>query len=184
VGTRDEIEIDDDPLQLFARWWNDEPVPVVLATATRDGRPAARAVVLEEADARGVAFWTSAESPTGRQLATNPRVAVVALWDGRQVRLEGEVERVSAEENERHWQGREGKRQLVAFRQSEPIDSREELEARVERVPEQTARPDFWLGYRLLPEVVELWIEDDDYVHDRMRYTRGGGGWRVERLQP
>src|SRR5256885_3538333 len=68
---REEIEIDD-PLQLFARWWEDEPVPVVLATATRDGAPSARAVVLEEVDGRGVAFWTSAESPTGRQLATNP----------------------------------------------------------------------------------------------------------------
>jgi pyridoxamine 5'-phosphate oxidase len=183
AAKRDEIEIDD-PLQLFARWWNDEPVPVILATAMHDGRPSARAVVLEEVDERGVAFWTSAESPAGLQLAANPLVALVALWDGRQARIEGRVERVSDEENERHWAGREGKRQLVAFRQSEPIGSREELEALVERVPDEPPRPDFWLGYRVVPELFEFWSEDEEYVHDRFRYTREGPGWTRQRLQP
>jgi pyridoxamine 5'-phosphate oxidase len=174
----------DDPLRRFAQWWHDDRVPVVLATTSPDGKPSARAVVLEEVDERGVAFWTSAESPTGRQLAANPRVALVALWDGRQTRLEGTVQRVSDEENARHWEAREGKRQLVAFRQSEPVGSREELEALVERVPDDPPRPDFWVGYRVVPDLVEYWCEDDDYVHDRVRHTRSGDGWRAERLQP
>jgi pyridoxamine 5'-phosphate oxidase len=156
----------------------------VLATATRDGRPSARAVVLEGFDERGFAFWSSRESPKGRQLAENPRAALVFLWDGRQVRVEGEVEQVSDDENERHWRGREGKRQLVAFRQSEPIASREELEHLVEAVPDDPPRPGFWVGYRLVPELVDVWIADDDYVHDRFRYTRSDDTWEVARLQP
>jgi pyridoxamine 5'-phosphate oxidase len=72
----------------------------------------------------------------------------------------------------------------VAFRQSEPVGSREELEALVERVPDDPPRPDFWVGYRVVPDLVEFWCEDDDYVHDRVRHTRSGDGWRAERLQP
>src|SRR5437868_14931422 len=113
----------DDPFALFAEWWNEEQVPMVLATTG----PAARAVVLEEFDERGFVFWTSSESPTGRALSADPRAALVWLWDGRQARVEGSVEPVSDEENERHWRGRDGKRQLAAFRQSEPIESREAL---------------------------------------------------------
>ena len=101
----------------------DEEVPMVVATSG----PTARAVVLEQLDARGFGFWTSSESPTGELLAPNPRAALVWLWDGRQARVEGRVEPVSDEENERHWAGREEKRPLVAFRQSEPVESREEL---------------------------------------------------------
>jgi len=154
---------------------------MVLAT---DG-PAARAVVLEDFDDRGFCFWTSSESPTGRQLAAQPRAALVWLWDGRQARVEGGVERVSDEENEEHWREREGKRQLVAFRQSEPIDSREALLARLDDVPDEPPRPSFWAGYRIVPERFEFWIEDDDYVHDRFEYTRdGNGAWQKRRLQP
>src|SRR3954454_19872094 len=105
---------------------------MVLATAG----PAARAVVLEQFDEHGFCFWTSSESPTGRQLAEQPRAALVWLWDGRQARVEGTVERMSNDENEKHWRGREGKRQLAAFRQSEPIESREALLARLDAVPD------------------------------------------------
>jgi pyridoxamine 5'-phosphate oxidase len=155
-----------------------------LATATPDGRPSARAVVLEGFDERGFAFWSSSESPKGRQLAENPRAALVFLWDGRQVRVEGEVVHVGDDENEQHWREREGKRQLLAFRQSEPVASREELERLVERVPEDSPRPSFWIGYRVVPELFDVWIADEDYVHDRFRYTRADDAWKVARLQP
>lgn len=159
-------------------------MPVVLATATPDGRPSARAVVLEGFDERGFAFWSSSESPKGRQLAGNPRAALVFLWDGRQLRVEGGVEPASDSENERHWRAREGKRELVAFRQSEPVATREELERLVERVPENPPRPAFWVGYRVVPELFDAWIVDEGYVHDRFRYTRTGDAWTVTRLQP
>src|SRR3954471_24180102 len=110
---------------------------MVLATAG----PTARAVVLEEFDERGFVFWTSSESPKGRALAADPGVALVWLWDGRQARVEGRAEPVTDEENERHWREREGKRQLAAFRQSEPIESREALLEKLEDVPEDPERP-------------------------------------------
>ena len=157
---------------------------MVLATATRDGRPSARAVVLEDFDERGFAFWTSAESPAGRRLAENPQAALVFLWDGRQVRVDGRVEPVSDAENERHWDERDGKRQLAAFRQSEPVADRDALLALLDAAPEEPRRPSFWIGYRVVPELFDFWSEDDDYVHDRFRYTRGVDGWAVQRLQP
>ena len=156
----------------------------MLATATPDGRPSARAVVLEGFDERGFVFWSSRESPKGRQLAENPRAALVFLWDGRQVRIEGEAVHVGDDENERHWREREGKRQLAAFRQSEPIASREDLEQLVEQAPEDPARPAFWIGYRVVPDLLDIWIADEGYVHDRFRYTRAGAGWDIVRLQP
>lgn len=172
--------MDDDPFRVFAAWWQEENVPMVLATAG----PAARAVVLEEFDERGFVFWTSSESPKGRALAVDSRVALVWLWDGWQARVEGRVEQVSDAENEQHWRQREGKRQLVAFRQSEPIDSREALLARLAAVPETPARPPFWRGYRVLPERFEFWMADEDFVHDRFEYRHSGGAWTRRRLQP
>lgn len=153
---------------------------MVVATAG----PSARAVVLESFDEHGFCFWTSSESPTGEALAAEPRAALVWLWDGRQARLEGSVEPVSEEENERHWAGRVGKRQLVAFDQSEPVESREALLAKLDGVPDDPPRPSFWVGYRVVPERFEFWIEDDDFVHDRFEYTRNGAGWSLRRLQP
>jgi pyridoxamine 5'-phosphate oxidase len=172
--------VDDDPIRQFAAWWADAEVPMVLAT---EG-PAARAVVLERFDERGFCFWTSAESPAGRQLASTPRAALVWLWDGRQARVEGRVERVSDEENERHWAAREGKRPLAAFRQSQPVESRDALLAKLDDVPDDPPRPGFWVGYRVVPERFEFWCVDEDFVHDRFEFTRDGGGWSRRRLQP
>jgi pyridoxamine 5'-phosphate oxidase len=172
--------VTDDPFSLFAAWWRNESVPMVLATAG----PTARAVVLEEFDERGFVFWTSAESPKGRALAADPRAALVWLWDGRQARVEGHVEPVSDEEDERHWQAREGKRQIAAFRQSEPVESRAALLARLAAVPDEPECPPFWRGYRVVPERFEFWIADENYVHDRFEYVRNGDRWRRRRLQP
>jgi pyridoxamine 5'-phosphate oxidase len=153
---------------------------MVVATAG----PTARAVVLEAFDERGFVFWTSSESPKGQALASDPRVALVWLWDGRQARVEGRVEAVSDEENERHWREREGKRQLAAFRQSELIESRDALLEKLDEVPAEPERPEFWVGYRVVPERFEFWSEDENYVHDRFEYTRAGEGWDRRRLQP
>ena len=173
--------MEDEPFAQFGAWWRAERVPMILATAG----PSARAVVLEQVDERGFVFWTSSESPAGRALAADPRAALLWLWDGRQARVEGGVERVSEEENERHWAGREGKRQLAAFRQSEPIESREALLDRLAAAPDDPPRPSFWVGYRVVPERFDFWIADEDYVHDRFEYRRGsGGGWERRRLQP
>ena len=172
--------MEDDPFRLFAAWWRGENVPMVLATAG----PTARAVVLEQFDERGFVFWTSAESPKGRALAADPRAALVWLWDGRQARVEGRVEPVSERENERHWRRREGKRQIAAFRQSEPVESREVLLGRLAAVPEEPERPPFWRGYRVLAERFEFWIADENYVHTRFEYLRSGEGWRRRWLQP
>jgi pyridoxamine 5'-phosphate oxidase len=172
--------VDDDPFRLFAAWWAEESVPMVLATAG----PSARAVVLEKFDERGFVFWTSSESPTGRALAADPRAALLWLWDGRQARVEGHVHRVSEVEDEQHWQRREGKRQLAAFRQSEPVESREALLEKLAAVPEAPERPSFWRGYRVVPERFEFWTADADYVHDRFEYRRSGDGWSRRRLQP
>jgi pyridoxamine 5'-phosphate oxidase len=173
-----------DPVAQFREWWDVEQVPVVVATASPDGRPSARAVVLEHVDERGFVFWSSSESPKGRQLAANPQAALVFLWDGRQARVEGRVEPVSEEENERHWADREGKRQLAAFRQSEPVGSRDELLELLDVVPEEPPRPAFWVGYRVVPELYDFWLVDADYVHDRFRYFPSEGGWTLTRLQP
>ncbi len=172
--------MDDDPFRVFAAWWRENQVPMVLATAG----PTARAVILEAHDERGFVFWTSSESPKGRALEADPRAALVWLWEGRQARAEGRVEQVSDEENERHWRQREGQRQLAAFRQSEPVASREALLERLAAVPEAPERPAFWRGYRVVPDRFEFWIADEDFVHDRFEYVREGGPWRRRRLQP
>jgi pyridoxamine 5'-phosphate oxidase len=173
-----------DPFEQFAEWWQAERVPVVVATATPDGRPSARAVVLEHVDERGFVFWSSSESPKGRELAANPYAALVCLWDGRQARVEGRVEPVSDEENERHWAERDGKRELAAFRQSEPVGTRAELLGLLHEVPEEPPRPAFWVGYRVVPTRFDFWLVDEDYVHDRFRYVPSAGGWQLTRLQP
>lgn len=177
--------MNEDPLAQFADWWDEQPVPVVLATASRDARPSARTVVLEHVDERGFVFWSSSESPKGRDLAANPRAALVFLWERRrQVRVEGRVERVSEEENERHWRDREGKREIAAFHQSEPVADRTDLEELVRATPIDPPRPPFWVGYRVVPDAIELWLAADDFVHDRFRYEREGDRWRQVRLQP
>jgi pyridoxamine 5'-phosphate oxidase len=174
----------DDPFAQFGAWWDDEPVPMLLATASADGAPFARAVVLEQHDAGGFVFWTSAESPTGLQLAANPRAAIVWLWDGRQARVEGNVEPVTEAENDRHWAARRQRRPLVAFHQSEPVAGRAELEAMLDGIPDDAPRPWFWIGYRVVPERFDFWAAHADGVHDRFEYTRDGGGWSRRRLQP
>jgi pyridoxamine 5'-phosphate oxidase len=196
----DEDALDPDPLRQFLAWFEEAraagvrfPETMTLATATPDGRPSARLVLLKGADPRGFVFYTSHESRKGRELAANPRAALVLYWQplGRQVRIEGRVEEVGVEESAAYWETRpRGSRLSAAVSpQSEVVESREWLEHQVAdlagRHPgDDVPLPPFWGGYCVVPETIELWEHRDDRLHDRVRYTREGDGWRMERLAP
>jgi pyridoxamine 5'-phosphate oxidase len=196
-----ERDVDPDPFAQFDRWFreaeasgNPQPDAMALATATRDGRPSVRMVLLKGFDHRGLVFYSTLESQKGRDMAENPWAAIVLYWYElrRQVRALGPVETLTREETERYFRTRPRDAQLsaLASRQSRPVDGREVLE---QRVAELAARhegddvplPEEWSGTRLVPESFEFWQGRPNRLHDRLRYTRAEGkGWRVERLQP
>jgi len=182
------IEYSDDPLAQLRAWLQTDVV--ALATATADGAPSVRMVLLKDADERGLVFFTGYQSRKGRELAENPRAAILVHMPGRQIRVEGQVEKVSAEESDVYWATRPRGSQIAASisRQSEPIDSREALEARFAEVdaasPGEVPRPAHWGGYCLVPDVYEFWEHRENRLHDRVRYRREGDGWSMERLQP
>jgi pyridoxamine 5'-phosphate oxidase len=186
-----------DPVAVFNEWLEEAraagvgaPEAMTLATADADGRPSARMLLLKGADARGFAFFSGYQSRKGRELADNPRAALVFYWRplGRQVRVEGSVRRLSDEESDAYWATRppRSRAAAAASRQSEPIESRDELEAEFERLlpGDAVARPARWGGYLLEPEAIELWQHRDDRLHERARYTRMPGGWQRELLAP
>ena len=189
-----------DPLVQFRRWFDAardagirQPEAMALATAAPDGRPSVRMVLLKGVDARGFRFFTHYDSRKGREIAANPRVALVLHWEpiGRQVRIEGEAAEVPAQESTEYFLTRpEGSRfAAAASPQSEPIPSRADLEARVTRLRElhphgQVPRPPRWGGYRVRPEAIEFWQQGRDRVHDRLRYERTGDDWTIVRLAP
>jgi pyridoxamine 5'-phosphate oxidase len=189
-------ELAADPLSQFRQWF-DEALGAVrvreamaVATATTEGAPSVRMVLLKAADERGLAFFTHYTSRKGRELEANPNAALLFHWDplGRQVRVEGAVERVSAEESDAYFATRpEGARiGANASHQSEVLVDRAELERHVaELAGTNPARPESWGGFRLLPSAWEFWQHRDDRLHDRLRYRpRDDGGWQVERLAP
>jgi pyridoxamine 5'-phosphate oxidase len=194
-------ELDEDPLAVFRRWFEDataagafEPEAVALATATPAGRPSVRMVLVKGVDERGLAFYTNYGSRKGGELEANPRAALVFHWPalGRQVRAEGPVERLSREESERYARSRSRPSQLSALAspQSRPVASREWLEQRVaELASEHEAGEvpvhDDWGGYRLVPDAWEFWQHRPNRLHDRFRYLSApDAGWRIERLGP
>jgi pyridoxamine 5'-phosphate oxidase len=192
-------DLDPDPLAQFHRWFEEAgavvrmPEAGALATATPDGVPSVRMVLLKGFDESGIVFHTNATSRKGRELDANPRAALLLYWDplGRQVRIEGPVERVPEPEVDAYFAGRPRGAQIGAHAspQSEPIPDRELLEARVAELEAEYAgrdvpRPAGWVGYRLLPEAWEFWQHRDSRLHDRFRYRRHDGEWLVERLAP
>jgi pyridoxamine 5'-phosphate oxidase len=196
-----ESDVARDPVQQFARWFEEagaagEPAPeaAAVATATAGGAPSVRMVLVKQFDERGFVFFTNYESRKGGELAVNPQAALLFHWNtlGRQVRLEGPVERVSAEETAAYARSRPRPSQLSALAspQSRVVASRDELE---QSVTELSARydgvelpvPENWGGFRIAPVVFEFWQHRADRLHDRLRYVPAdGGGWRVERLAP
>jgi pyridoxamine 5'-phosphate oxidase len=194
----DERDLVDDPFAQLRAWLDDareavtRPHAMTLATATADGKPSARVVLLHEVDDRGVTFFTNRTSRKGDELDANPyAAAVLHWWDlGRQVRIEGPVERTTDAESLEYWRTRPRGSRLAAWasRQSRPLSGRDELEARVGemelRFDDDVPLPPFWGGYRLLPTTVEFWTHRDDRLHDRVRYVRDGREWRRERLAP
>jgi pyridoxamine 5'-phosphate oxidase len=195
-----EADVAPDPVVQFGRWYDDarsaglvEPSAMTLATATAGGVPSARMVLLRGVDRRGFVFYTNYESRKAAELAANPLAALVFWWGElqRQVRVEGRVERTSREESAAYFRTRPPGSRLSAWAspQSRVIPGREVLEERVAEVAADhpdgdVPLPPFWGGYRLVPEVVELWQGRPNRLHDRLRYTRVAGGWRIERLAP
>jgi pyridoxamine 5'-phosphate oxidase len=188
-------DIDADPARQFERWYAEAaaaqqwPERTAVATATKEGAPSVRMVLLKSFDEHGLVFFTHTTSRKGRELTANPRAALLLYWDslGRQVRVEGNAERVSPEESDAYFATRPPGAQAGAIvsRQSDVLESRDELEARVAALDAaDVARPDTWGGFRVVPDAWEFWQHRDDRLHDRFRYRRGGGAWVIERLYP
>ena len=170
-----------------------DPVAVTLATATPDGRPSARVVLLRRVDEHGFFFYTNYESRKGRELQANPRAALCCYWPwlDEQVRIEGEVEKASAKDSDDYFAGRPRGSQIGAWAspQSAVVASRVELEARYHALEAEyegrpIPRPPFWGGYRLVPERIEFWRAGTFRLHERQVYTRDGERWRTEVLYP
>jgi pyridoxamine 5'-phosphate oxidase len=196
----DEADLAPSWLDQFVRWLDQavaggeaEPNAMILATSTPDGRPSARTVLLKALDARGFVFFTNLRSRKGREIADNPRAALVFPWLDvrRQVVVEGAVEEIDPADSDAYFAGRPYGAQVgaLASPQSEVVASREELERRraeaERRLAEGAARPGHWGGLRVVPDSVEFWQGRADRFHDRLRYRLGpDGAWHVERLAP
>ena len=189
----DEADVEADPLLQFHRWLEEArtavrvPEAMALATATADGAPSVRMVLLKEAAAEGFVFYSGYESRKGRDLAGNPRAALLFHWDplGRQVRVEGPVERLDATASDAYFATRPEGAQAAArgTRQGAVVGGRAELEEAARRAG-PGGRPDWWGGYVLRPAAYEFWQHREDRLHDRLRYEPDRRGWRIVRLAP
>jgi len=195
-----EDDVDADPIAQFQRWFDEamaagvaEPNAMTLATASPSGEPSARIVLLKGLGPDGFVFFTSYDSAKGREMAANPRAALVFFWKEleRQVRIEGDVSQVSAEESDTYFHSRPRGSQLgaIASRQSASIPSRATLDQRLAEAEGRYAdreipRPDTWGGYRVAPRRIEFWQGRPNRLHDRILFRREGGAWVRERLSP
>ena len=189
-----------DPLEQLREWYDAaraagvaEPEAAALATATPDGRPSVRIVLLRGLGPEGVDFYTNYDSRKGRELEANPRAALALHWPAqqRQVRMEGPVERLPAEASDAYFDGRPRGSRIGAWasRQGTVLSDRRSLESRFDQLEEEwrtrdIPRPPYWGGFRLRPEAVEFWEGRPSRLHDRIHYLREDGGWRAERLSP
>jgi len=192
--------LDASPFTQFQRWFEEaeraeptDPNAMILATATSDGRPAARTVLLKGLDPRGFVFYTNTASRKGDELAANPHAALLFYWKSlqRQVRVEGRIERVTDAEADAYFATRARISRLGAWAsdQSRPLANRAVLEQRLaemgQRFPDEIPRPEYWSGYRVLPDAFEFWQEMPYRLHDRIQYRLGAiGAWVQTRLFP
>lgn len=195
-----EAAMDAEPLTLFKEWFEESkrygflmPEAMALATSTPDGRPSARMVLLKGVDDKGFVFFTNYESRKGEQLSANPNAALIFHWDAleRSVRVEGQVERVSAEESDAYFQSRHPMSRIGArvSRQSRPLATKaqfhEAVAAEAKRFEgQEIPRPEHWGGFRVVPSRIEFWQGRPNRLHDRIVFQRLGDTWRSERLYP
>jgi len=195
-----EAHSDPDPMRQFTRWFEQtrdvepDPTAMALATATPDGRPSVRTVLLKGVDDRGFIFYTNYESRKAREMEATRRASLLFFWRSveRQIRIDGTVERVSPVESDAYFETRplDSRLSVYASRQSEAIENREVLEEAFERVKRtygdgSVPRPEWWGGYRVVPDEYEFWQGRMSRLHDRLRYLKGANGaWRRERLAP
>ncbi|TQV65156.1 MAG: pyridoxamine 5'-phosphate oxidase [Halothiobacillaceae bacterium] len=189
-----------EPHAMLARWLKDaeaagnfDVTAMALATATPEGRPSLRWVLLKHFDANGLCFYTDGRSRKGRDLAANPHASLAFYWpeNDRQVRVEGRIERLPESDNQAYFDQRPLGSRLAAAasHQSQPLASREALEARIEELKRQYPAGDVprnpdWGGYRLIPDMYEFWQGRESRLHDRFTYTRTDRGWAIQRLMP
>ena len=199
LATLDESQVHRDPLKQFEAWMEEalraqvmEPTAMTLSTVDARGRPAGRIVLLKGADERGFVFFTNYNSRKGRDLAAHPSAALTFLWKEleRQVRIEGTVEKVTAEESRAYYETRPLGSRIGAWAspQSEVIENRGWLETRwheyTKKHGENPPLPEHWGGYRVIPDHLEFWQGRQSRLHDRIAYTRQGPGWKIARLAP
>jgi pyridoxamine 5'-phosphate oxidase len=188
-----------DPIALFETWFElakasevNDPNAMSLATATADGRPSVRMVLMKKVDEKGFTFYTNDQSQKGQELIANPHAALCFHWKSmrRQVRVEGAVEPVSAADSDEYFHSRSRKSQIgaIASQQSRSLASRSELEEKAAELaaqyPGEIPRPEYWRGFLVVPKRIEFWQDGADRLHDRIVFSRDADGWGRTRLYP
>lgn len=195
-----ETDLDPDPIEQFRAWFEAacksglaHPEAMAMATATADGKPCVRTVLLKSFDERGFCFYTNYESRKGNELTANPRASLLFYWEPfeRQVRIEGRIEKMSEEESQAYFRSRPRGSQIGAWAsaQSAMIENREELQRQVVKYRTQfkgkdIPLPSFWGGYRCVPDTIEFWQGRANRLHDRLSYIKDNGAWKIVRLAP